>query len=624
MPLDGLQFPTGELSADVKDALQGTQGDPSDTNRYVTKTDVATSGNAGLMSAADKIRLDGFPSQVADATTTITAGDGLTGGGTLAANRTLNVVAANSTITVNADSIQVGTITDTEHSNLSGGTLHAAATTSVNGFMSASDKTKLDGLPSSAVPTTRNLTAGAGLTGGGDLSADRTFNVVAADGSITVNANSIQVGTISDSNHGNRSGGSLHSVATQSVNGFLSAADKTLIDSITTGDLFQTIWAEDNGPLVNGEREWSFGNGSEGVNNVYAAQDGEIKNAFIDAETPGTTASIDIMINDVSAGTASFTSNGLVTLGTPISVSAGDAIGFQTNTVVGTWNDVRVGVGIAQTITGLKGDKGDPGAGTDLVVQKDDSTVGTITETLNFEGNAVTSVTDEGSNKTTALIQVTGTNVDAAGAVMNSDTSTASMAFVNDAATTTTNLWSADKIQEEIDEGIILLTSLNALKFRYYADQLDYPRSSDWAVNNGAPSARDSNNTALTIRRFDDSSEEGVGFSTVFPLLVTDMLIRIKFRALTAPGASAGVVWKLYWRRFPDNGAVTSWSSLQLPTATVPTNTNVQYYSYTAPLTTWGITAGDFTQFELTRVGGNASDTLSGDAGLLSLELEYS
>jgi hypothetical protein len=58
------------------------------------------------------------------------------------------------------------------------------------------------------VPTTRTLTAGAGLTGGGDLSADRTFDVVAnADGSITVNANDIQVGVLaSDAQHGVRGG----------------------------------------------------------------------------------------------------------------------------------------------------------------------------------------------------------------------------------------------------------------------------------------------------------------------------------------------------------------------------------------------------------------------------------
>lgn len=42
------------------------------------------------------------------------------------------------------------------------------------------------------VPTTRQIIAGAGLMGGGDLTADRTLDVVAADGTITVNANSIE------------------------------------------------------------------------------------------------------------------------------------------------------------------------------------------------------------------------------------------------------------------------------------------------------------------------------------------------------------------------------------------------------------------------------------------------
>jgi len=45
-----------------------------------------------------------------------------------------------------------------------------------------------------AVQPTRTLTAGAGLTGGGDLSANRTFDVVAnADGTILVNANDLQI-----------------------------------------------------------------------------------------------------------------------------------------------------------------------------------------------------------------------------------------------------------------------------------------------------------------------------------------------------------------------------------------------------------------------------------------------
>jgi phage-related tail fiber protein len=83
-----------------------------------------------------------------------------------------------------------------------------------------------------SVPTTRTLTAGAGLTGGGDLSADRTFDVVAnADGSIIANADDVQVGVLAtDAQHGVRGGGTQHPAATPSVAGFMSATDKGRFD----------------------------------------------------------------------------------------------------------------------------------------------------------------------------------------------------------------------------------------------------------------------------------------------------------------------------------------------------------------------------------------------------------
>jgi hypothetical protein len=62
-----------------------------------------------------------------------------------------------------------------------GGAHLAVATTLVAGAMSAADKTKLDALPVDAVSSTRAVNTGAGLQGGGDLSADRTI-IVAANG----------------------------------------------------------------------------------------------------------------------------------------------------------------------------------------------------------------------------------------------------------------------------------------------------------------------------------------------------------------------------------------------------------------------------------------------------------
>ena len=92
-------------------------------------------------------------------------------------------------------------------------------------------------------PATRNLIAGNGLTGGGDLSADRTFNVVGnADGSIVANANDVQVGVLAtDAQHGVRGGGTQHAVATTSVAGFESAADKTKLDGIAAGAQVNTV-----------------------------------------------------------------------------------------------------------------------------------------------------------------------------------------------------------------------------------------------------------------------------------------------------------------------------------------------------------------------------------------------
>ena len=97
---------------------------------------------------------------------TLTAGNGLTGGGTIAASRTF-AVGAGTGITVNANDVQTN---DGEivHDNLSG-------------FV-ANEHIDHSGV---------TLTAGNGLTGGGTIAASRTFAVGAGTG-ITVNANDIQ------------------------------------------------------------------------------------------------------------------------------------------------------------------------------------------------------------------------------------------------------------------------------------------------------------------------------------------------------------------------------------------------------------------------------------------------
>lgn len=75
-----------------------------------------------------------------------------------------------------------------------GGVLRRSGATLGFGDIPESSVTNLVTDLAGKVPVTRTLTAGTGLTGGGDLSADRTFNVGAGTG-ITVNADDVAITT---------------------------------------------------------------------------------------------------------------------------------------------------------------------------------------------------------------------------------------------------------------------------------------------------------------------------------------------------------------------------------------------------------------------------------------------
>ena len=119
----------------------------------------------------------------ASKTRQIIAGLGLTGGGDLTTDRTLNIASANAGIAINADNIELKPAT----TSIIGGVKPDGTTTSVdvNGVISTVNRAS----------TSTQIIAGLGLTGGGDISTSRTLNIVSANDGIIANADNIQLDT---------------------------------------------------------------------------------------------------------------------------------------------------------------------------------------------------------------------------------------------------------------------------------------------------------------------------------------------------------------------------------------------------------------------------------------------
>jgi len=111
---------------------------------------------------------------------TITAGNGLTGGGSLATDMELTVGNTDDSIVVGADGIKV----DTQD---------ILTSTSITKPLSAA---KGKALQDAKADKDITIEAGNGLTGGRDLSGNRTLNIESANDGITPNADNIQLNTI--------------------------------------------------------------------------------------------------------------------------------------------------------------------------------------------------------------------------------------------------------------------------------------------------------------------------------------------------------------------------------------------------------------------------------------------
>lgn len=190
-------------------------------------------------------------------------------------------------------------------------------TRALTGNLSVSSGITIDGVDistlSDAVHSPRQIIAGAGLTGGGDLGADRTLDVVAADTSLTINANDMQVRLAATSGLQISSGLML---ADTVAGAGLVIASKVLAVGAGAGI---TVNADDVALTTPGALSQSSGNSSSGSHT----------HAITSSNNPGAAAAI---LASTSAGLltlAALTVSGTITPGTGI---AGSLIPTVTDT----------------------------------------------------------------------------------------------------------------------------------------------------------------------------------------------------------------------------------------------------------------------------------------------------
>lgn len=163
------------------------------------------------------------------------------------------------------------------------------------------------------------------------------------------------------------------------------------------------------------------------------------------------------------------------------------------------------------------------------------------------------------------------------------------------------------------DNGVtwdIMFASSGAVKtLSYFASSMDSPNTVDFAVNALAPVVSDPSNSAINVRSFSNTAEQGVCITVPVPLGANNITFNIRGHSATAPAGTAVVQHKLYQRLIPNNAALGSWTVGTAFTAfTVPLNAYYQLLQQTFTLQSLGLSVGNTYQFELTRMTGIANN----------------
>lgn len=268
----------------IKGRVSSGTGDPEDLTAAQLISIITTADGSG--SGLDADTVDGIQgSALVQTSRQVLAGAGMEGGGNLSTDQTIGIAGGgvvNTMLSNMSPNTVKGRITGSTGSpeDLTAGNLISIIATA-DGAGSGLDADTLDGLQGSAYAlSTRSLTAGTGLTGGGDLSADRTI-AIASNGVTnallaTVSTNTIKGRVTAGTGNVEDLTPSQVIQFLQSADGASSGLDADLLDGLQATDFVRNTRAVNtSGPLSGGgalSADLTLTIGANSITNSYLSQ----------------------------------------------------------------------------------------------------------------------------------------------------------------------------------------------------------------------------------------------------------------------------------------------------------------------------------------------------------------
>jgi len=323
--------------------------------------DVLLSNGQGIVSGSGQIALSGLSDYDANdhidhTSVSITAGTGLTGGGNIAASRTINVVSANNGIVANADNIELATASSTftggvktklnaegvfsSSAQLDGNFLNTNGDGVVSGSGQLTDMTgdvtvNSSGVSAIGAQKVVNSMLADDAVGADELAANAVVNAsVASNAAIAFSKiNSDATGIVSGSGQ---------------IDGSALGSNKT-ISGVTLGGNLSNLTVDDStiglnsGTTFNGSAARTVSVKSGGITNTHINASAAIDHTKIDFDGSGlTSGSLGLVVSDGS-------STDTVNVGVDTLVYAGTANEIETAV---TDNTVTIGIVTNPTLTG--------------------------------------------------------------------------------------------------------------------------------------------------------------------------------------------------------------------------------------------------------------------------------